>query len=113
MSGIERIAVERRRQVEAEGFDAEHDTNNADGQLSAAASCYARIASYEIARGFQHEADLELPEEWRWGEKWWKPKDALRNLERAGALIAAEIDRLLHAEANDELMAQRSHHETD
>ena len=29
-------------------------------------------------------------------EEWWKPSaDPVRNLEKAGALIAAEIDRLL------------------
>jgi hypothetical protein len=31
---------------------------------------------------------------WPWSFEWWKPKDRIRNLVRAGALIAAEIDRL-------------------
>jgi hypothetical protein len=54
-----------------------------------------------------------LPEGWpEWDRKWWKPeprvpgdgspminsKDAIRMLEKAGALIAAEIDRLSRLE---------------
>lgn len=31
---------------------------------------------------------------WPWAVRWWKPKDPIRDLVRAGALIAAEIDRL-------------------
>lgn len=33
---------------------------------------------------------------WPWATDWWKPSDdPITNLVRAGALIAAEIDRLL------------------
>ena len=31
---------------------------------------------------------------WPWAQDFWKPKDQLRNLVMAGALIAAAIDRL-------------------
>lgn len=32
---------------------------------------------------------------WPWDENWWKPSlDPIRNLVKAGALLAAEIDRL-------------------
>ena len=32
---------------------------------------------------------------WPWSDKWWKPSDdPVRNLVKAGALLAAEIDRL-------------------
>jgi hypothetical protein len=32
---------------------------------------------------------------WPWDPSWWKPSpDPIRNLVKAGALIAAEIDRL-------------------
>jgi hypothetical protein len=32
---------------------------------------------------------------WPWDQKWWKPSDdPVKNLVKAGALIAAEIDRL-------------------
>ncbi|HDR0739562.1 TPA: DUF551 domain-containing protein [Pasteurella multocida] len=35
-----------------------------------------------------------MPIFWPWGKKYWNPKDRKENLIRAGALIAAEIDRL-------------------
>lgn len=38
---------------------------------------------------------------WPWESKWWKPSnDPIKNLVKAGALIAAEIDRL-NAEINN------------
>ena len=38
---------------------------------------------------------------WPWNESWWKPTpdNRIRDLEKAGALIAAEIDRLLALDA--------------
>jgi hypothetical protein len=36
----------------------------------------------------------ELLEIWPWNKSWWKPRNAIEDLTRAGALIAAEIDRL-------------------
>jgi hypothetical protein len=40
-----------------------------------------------------------MPGIWPWSPDWWKPRDARRNLERAAALIIAEIERLDRAEA--------------
>ena len=84
MSGVELIAVERERQIGEEGWSSSHDSDYDRGQLAAAAACYAW-------------PDVK-DEWWPWEEKWWKPKDDLRNLVRAGALIAAEIDRLQRAD---------------
>lgn len=90
--GIERIAAERRRQIKAEGFGPEHDSGNLDGEMIRAALCYAMHADLgqeEYPRG------LDL---WPWAAAWWKPSDdPIRDLEKAGALIAAEIDRRLRA----------------
>jgi hypothetical protein len=41
MNGIERIAEERQRQIEVEGWTSEHDEQHIFGELSGAASCYA------------------------------------------------------------------------
>ena len=41
MSGAERIAAERQRQVEREGWTADHDAQHTDGSLAWAAVCYA------------------------------------------------------------------------
>lgn len=102
MSGIELIAEERKRQVEREGFDIHHDSEHGAGELVDAALCYAAVAS-ATARGSVAEdwpiqmvngyADPAL--HWPWAARWWKPSDdPIRNLVKAGALIAAEIDRL-------------------
>lgn len=87
-TGIERIATERQRQIDREGWTPEHDDEHVDCALIAAAVAYATAsdchADLSVAEGF-----------WPWNLDWWKPSDdPIRNLEKAGALIAAEIDRL-------------------
>lgn len=86
LSGAERIAEERHRQV-ALGWSRAHDDEHADGDLYEAAIAYL-LAIGES--GFQPAPDI-----WPWSAESWKPSaDPVRNLEKAGALIAAEIDRL-------------------
>jgi len=115
MNGAERIAQERTRQVEEEGWTAEHDeTEHEPGDLAAAAAVYAAGDNiYEENRperpsGFEA---IEFDPLWPFDAAWFKPSgyernvDALchddrlngriRDLEKAGALCAAEIDRLL------------------
>ncbi len=47
----------------------------------------------EPARGFK--ISEVMMERWPWEEVWFKPSpDQVRNLVKAGALIAAEIDRI-------------------
>ncbi len=90
MTGAERIAAERQRQIEAEGFTASQDDQHASGELAAAAATYIRHGSEFSVK------PLSVPNEWPWDGAWWKPADdPIRNLEKAGALIAAEIDRIL------------------
>ena len=89
MTGAELIAAERQRQINAEGWTAEHDDGHGDHELVWAAICYAKkacIASY-------------LPlNDWPWDDEDWNPAFLpYRNLVKAGALIAAEIDRLQRA----------------
>lgn len=87
-TGIELIKEERERQINEEGWTPEHDDEHAVGELAMAGSCYAMIPEYRPA---------ELaPLGWPWSDKWYKPtpKDRVRELQKAGALIAAEIDRL-------------------
>ena len=86
-AGAALIAAERERQVEREGWTPEHDDSHAGGQLWRAAECYLT------------EDYMRLPpHRWPWIGQWWKPsRDRVRNLVKAGALIAAEIDRLQRA----------------
>lgn len=91
--GASRIAAERARQVGTEGWTAEHDAQHDRGELARAAACYALKAG-----GCLHGAATD---HWPWHRQWWNPtQDPVRMLEKAGALIAAEIDRLLAAQVN-------------
>lgn len=84
--GAELIADERRRQIDAEGWTPEHDDAHKHGELVEAAECY----SYAARTGTLHP-----PRGWPWEPSWWKPTgNPVRDLVKAGALIAAEIDRL-------------------
>lgn len=83
MTVIDEIAVERRRQVEVEGWSIEHDDSHDNGQMAAAAACYAMSAYSKASIRY-----------WSWDMKWWKPKTPRRDLIRAAALIVAEIERL-------------------
>ena len=101
ISGVELIADERIRQQTEEGWTPEHDDEHRLGELSMAGSAYADVAS-AMVRGASPEefpAEMMLSEgDWPWDEEWWKPSpDPIRNLVKAGALIAAEIDRLQRA----------------
>ena len=82
------VIAERRRQVEAEGWTPEHDDTHGTGEMAMAASCYAAVAGDPSSDSWYVEMV------WPWGESWWKPSDARRNLVKAGALILAEIERL-------------------
>jgi hypothetical protein len=97
-AGIHAIALERLRQIRAENWTAEHDDSHDAGELASAAACYAVHAACQVHPfdGLGVEDIGHLPW-WPWEREAWKPKDPMRNLVRAGALIAAEIDRLQRA----------------
>jgi hypothetical protein len=98
MSGAELIATERERQVTEEGYDAAHDRGHAD-DLIAAAVGYAQAGAADI-EGSKYPswvandpADPAI--DWPWHPDYWKPTgDPVRDLVKAGALIAAAIDSL-------------------
>ena len=90
------IAAERQRQIDAEGWTPEHDDSHADGELAAAACCYA-VGTIGLAKHSPESAERgwRLPQPlWPWRRDWWKPSDRRRDLVKAGALIVAEIERL-------------------
>lgn len=90
MSAIEDIAAERRRQIEVEGFSAVCDDLYTQGELPAAAACYATgRAIVAVGPWFDGAGSV-----WPWSRRWWKPTDRRRDLIKAGALIVAEIERL-------------------
>lgn len=81
--GAARIARERARQVEEEGYDAAHDAAHGTDVLARAA-----IAYLLSARGYRETARAW----WPWEAGTFKPAAPARDLERAGALVAAAID---------------------
>lgn len=99
-SGTFQIREERVRQMQVEGWTKEHDDEHKLGELSAAAFCYTLAAHAQVEelgvslddmfKDFTTKDDL-----WPWEPQWLKlSPDPIRNLVKAGALIAAEIDRL-------------------
>ncbi|GMB00413.1 hypothetical protein [Pelosinus sp. IPA-1] len=90
LKGTGLIFRERQRQIEQEGWTEEHDQEHRKGELALAAACYAipteKRTWYCI-----------IEKLWPWSNNWWKstPNDRIRELTKAGALIAAEIDRLI------------------
>ena len=93
LDGVQLIARERLRQINEEGWSKERDGLYVKQELAMAATCYAApINCYVRSEGFP-------PMLWPWMCTWWKPGDGgiegrIRELTKAGALIAAEIDRL-------------------
>lgn len=85
MTGQERITTERRRQIEREGYSPVHDDEHPLQEFLDAAASYASCLGPEY----------DQPTPWPWEPAAWKPKDRLRNLERAGALYLAAAE---HAE---------------
>ncbi len=103
---LQDIAAERERQVARENWSPEHDDQHTGGELALAAACYA-IASVRgmNANRYGNRADWIrgfINNVWPWSASWWRPSGDLnrrRDLEKAGALIAAEIERLDRASA--------------
>jgi hypothetical protein len=113
--GVELIAAERIRQIENERFDSRHDDDHfhKDGELARAAVAYAApepVFTKQVVYDDEVFADV-WPEDWsseydkrkRNAKGVLSPsrrsrKEMIRDLVKSGALIAAEIDRLLRLE---------------
>lgn len=95
-TGIELITEERKRQVTEEGWSTDHDfVHHRNDELARAAVAYA------LPRRFRNLLKSGGRNIFPFGPEWWKPaqlpvtiKGRIRELVKAGALIAAEIDRL-------------------
>lgn len=104
-TGIELIAEERKRQIEFEGYTPQHDSEHTARELISAARTYSESAglhllseSIEPSNSWHNTNEplywAEIKNHWPWDEESFKPTTALRDLVKAGALIAAAIDRL-------------------
>lgn len=116
-TGIKLIADERERQINTEGWTNEHDAQHADGSLALAAVCYAtpiklfemekKAGGYTIFDPWPDSWDRRWDKRFSYGERKANPgnhipdpstyttEERLDLLVKAGALLAAEIDRLV------------------
>ena len=109
------ISRERLRQVAVVGWDSDHDDKHTDGSLAKAAAIYAIVEQENVIRILENYGISGL--DWPWDMNWFKPfsepptndpfystsfpaVDRIRCLVKAGALIAAEIDRLQRCESD-------------
>lgn len=81
------VLAERVRQISSEGWTPEHDDQYRPGEMLMAADSYISWNCGEYEPG-------TAPINWPWKLEWFKPTTERRNLEKAGALILAEIERI-------------------
>lgn len=97
--GLDKIRQERLRQLAMESYGPGHDDAHTNGEIRDAALSYLEAVRMAHLAG---DADLlGVPFQWPWENESFKfdPEDPIRTLTKAGALIAAEIDRLERAAA--------------
>jgi hypothetical protein len=92
-SGADLIAEERRRQIEVEKWSPSLD-DGYDLQLVKAAKCYLEPAEDRFLSEVKNVRGEKVPFGWPWHPDWWKPTNPIRDRVKAGALIAAHIDKL-------------------
>lgn len=93
-SGIELIAVERQEQIEKHGRSLKSDRKNKKYQLSFA----AQMLAHPMGSSIEWDCDVNIP---KWDKEIWQKmikKPYKERLIIAGALIAAEIDRVISEE---------------
>lgn len=100
-NGIDIITAERKRQIEVKGYTPEHDDEHDLGELSLAAALYA--LPYDAKQGDEPlitQADfIGLHITLETGCDFYLDPEPhkLKRLAKAGALIAAEIDRVIRS----------------
>lgn len=93
------IATERMLQIEEKGWTPEHDGQHADCELIQAAEYYCAYdkVAFEVCHLEEYKGLIEDKFPSTWDERWKKrrgfPDPTDYDLAKAGALIAAELDR--------------------
>lgn len=77
------VIAERRRQIEQEGWSAEHDEQHRQGEIAEAGAAYLMNAGN---KNF-------TPSCWPWGREWFKPAGFRRDLVKGCALGIAEGEK--------------------
>ena len=106
MISLQLIKEERKRQIESKGYDDKHDDDHDHDELINAAQCYLEHVSLKshimLLQDYYDNKlklyrDVKRPKTWpkTWPPESWNPDSPIRDLVKAAALIAAEIDRRL------------------
>lgn len=97
-AGVHLIQEERARQIVTEGYTAKHDTRHVRNQLSLAACAYAMPEDIKIFMGNTVHINIDrralYPSDMKYAQFKASPVDRVKELAKAGALIAADIDRI-------------------
>jgi len=99
-TGIELIAEERQRQIDVEGYSAQHDSQHKASEFAYAIIAYAESAKEGIncrELGVTNETLIDMYKKavgkiFPWRD--FKPTTDIRDLVKVGALAAALIDKL-------------------
>lgn len=97
MNGIDVITQERNEQLNEHSYDPSHDDIHRKGEMMKAAECYLVLAEHQVNQRTAFAAKMmdEVPKNWPWEPMDWHPSIIVKNnLRKAGALIAAEWDRV-------------------
>ncbi|NIF81595.1 hypothetical protein F3J20_30205 [Paraburkholderia sp. Cy-641] len=90
------VLAERRRQVDVEGWTAEHDDERDPGVLVSAAAAYLLYAADTLHPFSQGDGRFsnKPPICWPFDRSWWKPESPRIALKKGIALALAEMDRI-------------------
>lgn len=105
MSRLTKAAIYSAMFSSLEGYTPEHDDAYEGGELTRAAACYVRHVSTRGGIYAENPASYQaegVPDDWPWAEECWKPASPYRDLEKTGALILAEMERINRAAGSSE-----------
>jgi hypothetical protein len=111
MISIDLIKEERKRQITERKYDDKHDDDHDHDELIQAAQCYldhVSIKSHVMNLNDSYDEKIKLYKDVKRPKNWppqfdkdsWNPDSPIRDLVKAAALIAAEIDRRLRIPNN-------------
>lgn len=112
MTGLQLISLERGRQINKKGNTKLHDQKHDKEELALAAATYALPhREYHVKRHF-FARSVKFVKIFFWPFKWVEfkptPEDRIKELAKAGALCAAEIDRLQAAQSVNSYLAKNA-----
>lgn len=90
---MQAVIAERFRQVDVEGWSAEHDDTHLPGELAQAGAAYAMATNSTVVAKLGETIPVTGRDLWPWAWDWWKTHDPRRNLVKSCALVIAEGER--------------------